>query len=149
LGFVYVAEQPLQLSCGHCVCSKCNYSNTSSICKAHNNAKVVAECPIVVTNKLPILCTALMAQFDSTLSLMKDTRTQFVYDVKDKTQKIKSQIDDKVNRLKNELDNIRDALYKQVDNYAEHNYRSNSKIDQTLEKAKEKRNLLNDSIRNY
>jgi hypothetical protein len=76
IGFIYIAEQPFQLTCGHCVCTKCTFGaqKVKFKCEIHNDTEVLAESPMArlfIKNNLNGLFKLIQEKMASTVSLFQ------------------------------------------------------------------------------
>lgn len=91
LGYIYIAEQPLQLSCGHCVCTNCtsNAQKMTFKCKNHNEVEVIADAHmarLLIENNLNVMFPILKQKYDATMSLFQGTNIRNYF----KRKKIKT-----------------------------------------------------------
>lgn len=80
LGFIYIAEQPLELSCGHCVCISCtdNHQKTKFKCETHFDTEVNAAshmARLFIRNSLNILYPFLNQKYESMITLCQSNCT--------------------------------------------------------------------------
>jgi hypothetical protein len=71
LGFRFICQEPMRLSCGHCICSKCRVGERVT-CKKHGNVTVGSEDlahKCVVKMKLRELFDTMKLDFEKTIRL--------------------------------------------------------------------------------
>jgi len=120
LGFKYIVIDPIQLTCGHTICSECkNEQKVEKVnCQKHGESSIGLESEAtkhLLKINIKELFESLKTKYEASVKLLEETKINFDSQLKTTINDLKDNIDLKVDKYKSELEEIRESLHSKLD----------------------------------